>query len=76
MNGAELPCGSTLKVQPSDPSYADNKSKAVSQYQPTRMTSAKNDPEKVKAEKVQPVATETNKDDTDSDLEDFFESLT
>lgn len=76
MNEAELPCGSTLKVQPSDPSYGDNKSKAVTQYQPNSLTTTEIDPEKVKIEKGQPAVAEPDKDDGDSDLDDFFESLT
>jgi hypothetical protein len=59
MNGAELPCGTTLKVEPSDPLYKLRKEKELSNhYGPaSQSTSPSNDPEK------------------GEDLDDFFASL-
>lgn len=75
MNGAELPCGSTLQVQPSDPKYSESKSRYTPQLQQTAAAITKSDPEKIQQEKVQSAVDKEAKDDADSDLDDFFESL-
>ena len=73
MNGAELPCGSILQVEPSDSSYGQNSSRYAPQSQPQPTTGKKN--QNVKDEKEQPAGEEGDKKDNDSDLDDFFESL-
>lgn len=70
MNGAELPCGSILRVQPADSSYSQSASKYAPQLTTTGAV--------VTAAKRPPVVDDKEgdkKEDDDSDLDDFFDSL-
>ena len=75
MNGAELPSGCILQVEPADSSYQQNNNNNMSAYGPGAVAAAaiKKEAEKV----VEPVVKEGDGDDNDStgDLDDFFESL-
>jgi hypothetical protein len=82
MNGAELPCGTSINVESSDPLHQLRKKKQTNYY--GSASGIENDP---KAKSLEPVERETLKglkeDDTkissskdDDDLDDFFASLT
>ena len=80
MNGAELPCGSVLQVQLSDPNYSESKSRYLPQKlhqdPPTTTTDSRKNPDNAPPHEKEPSTIEDeNKDDGDSDLDDFFESL-
>jgi len=75
MNGAELPCGSILQVEPADTGYSQKNAKYAPQSSgadPTTTTVIngaqllQGKPEDRAKEEVQ---------EEDSDLDDFFESL-
>jgi hypothetical protein len=82
MNGAELPCGTALKVEPSDPLYKLRKKgkRPENWYEPASAQEEYDDPAKAKDEPKpsEPKAPEASKakDDDDDDLDDFFASLT
>lgn len=78
MNGAELPCGTVLKVEPADASYQQPK---TSQYGPVGNDEQQGNDNKQlqQGESIiiaaGPTKTEDNENE-DEDLDDFFESLT
>jgi hypothetical protein len=81
MNGAELPCGTALKVEPSDPLYNLRKKKRTGKmYGAASAQEEDYDPANTEEEPKhsEPKAPEASaaKDDDDDDLDDFFASLT
>ena len=74
MNGAGLPCGSILQVEPADSSYGQSSAKYAPQLQTQPKSSSTNN-QQVKGEIEHPTGEADNKKDDDSDLDDFFESL-
>ncbi|CAB9520224.1 expressed unknown protein [Seminavis robusta] len=81
MNGAELPCGSILQVQPADSNYQQQQ-QLLSSYGPPKTgdTSSSNAnirkaPPPDGSKDTETGATKENGDDDDEDLDDFFESL-
>lgn len=82
MNGAELPCGSTLRVEPADPQYKQRQTESkkstecnddVGYYGPSFGAST----EEVKRETAEVNESNANGDggEKDDDLDDFFDSL-
>jgi hypothetical protein len=51
MNGAELPCGTAIKVEPSDPLYQLRKKKQMNYYGSASQQEQENDAESEKVEK-------------------------
>jgi hypothetical protein len=82
MNGAELPCGTALKVEPSDPLYKLRKKKRTeNRYgqataQEDDSVPAKAEEEPKPSEPKSPEEASEAKNDDDDDLDDFFASLT
>lgn len=71
MNGAELPCGAILQVQPADSNYEQKQNNPCAHGPQTTSTLHG------KVEASQDVKEgDAKDDDSTGDLEDFFESLT
>jgi hypothetical protein len=82
MNGAELPCGSILRVEPADPQYKQQQSETISghndfgYYRPS--SGAPVEGEEVETYNVKVSAengTGGGKNETDAELDEFFDSL-
>ena len=85
MNGAELPCGSVLRVEPADPEYKQRPSGSkeitsvnndVGHYGPS--SGAPTEGEELETPKVNPSKENGvggGENETDEDLDDFFDSL-
>ena len=72
MNGAELPCGSVLHVEPADPQYKQNKSERS--YGPSSGDTMKEESEAPAIKEA--VDGGNDKDNSPADdLDDFFDSL-
>jgi uncharacterized FlaG/YvyC family protein len=73
MNGAELPCGAILQVQPADSTYSNSQQQlsahGAQQNQETNQRSSHEQP-MTSDDKV-----EGKQDDIEDDLDDFFGSL-
>lgn len=67
MNGAELPCGSILRVEPADPQYKQRQSETVSGHNDFGYYG----PSSGAAEN----GTGGGKNETDAELDEFFDSL-
>jgi uncharacterized FlaG/YvyC family protein len=74
MNGAELPSGAILQVQPADSSYKNSQQQPQTHYAPhnqkTNQQGGHDEPPTSDDKKV-----EGKQDDIDDDLDDFFGSL-
>jgi hypothetical protein len=83
MNGAELPCGSQLRVEPSQSNNATKKNASSSIYGPAKTTVASLEDEPTEARNTSESSDftsldapkETKEDSPDEDLDDFFSSL-
>ena len=74
MNGAELPCGATLQVQPADSNYRNNQQHSMHNSLANQQPSKQGNPEEpTMCENT--VAEVQGDTDLNDDLDDFFGSL-
>lgn len=73
MNGAELPCGAILQVQPADSSYEQQK---TSHYTNQQNLLDKKEGTNIKNKDTPAGNDDKKEDDSTGDLDDFFDSLT
>lgn len=82
MNGAELPCGTPIKVERSDPLYQIRKKKQMNYYgraseeESIEKEQAQTKPASVEPSKTTDISNDMdNAGDDNDDLDDFFASL-